>query len=64
MRTVMYPHLLLAWPVVTLYDFRQLGFLSYEYVLHVTQLAAPVDALLVLHGIKVSYVGPYGCGQN
>ena len=60
MRAVMHPHLPLTWPVIALYDFRQLSLLSYKYVLHVAQLAAPLDALLVLYGIKVSYVGPYG----
>ena len=53
-------HLLLALPVITLYDFRQLGLFTHEHVLHVTKLAAPVNTFLVLHGIKVSYVGPYG----
>ena len=60
MRAVMDPYLLLTGSVFTLYDFRQLGLLARKDVLHVGQLAAPVNALLVLYGIKVSSVGPYG----
>ena len=54
------PHLLLTRPVIALYDFRQLGLLANKHVLYVTQLTALVNTLLVLYGIKVSYVGPYG----
>ena len=60
MSTVMDPHFLLARPVIKLYDFRRLGLILHEHVLHVAQVTAPFDALLVLHGIKVSYVGTYG----
>ena len=54
------PYLLLTRPVIKLYDFRYFGLVLHEYVLHVAQLAAPVNTLLVLYGIKVRYVGPYG----
>ena len=60
MRAVMDPYFLLTRSVITLYDFRQLSFLSNKNVLHITQLAALVNTLLVLYGIKVRYVGPYG----
>ena len=60
MRAVMDPYLLLTGSVVTLYDFRQLGLLANKHVLYVTQLTALVNTLLVLYGIKVCYVGPYG----
>ena len=56
----MYPHFLLARPVVKLYGCRRLCLVLHEHVLHVTEITAPFDALLVLYGIKVSYVGPYG----
>ena len=60
MRTVMDPHFLFARPVVERYGFRRLGLVLHKHVLHVTEFNAPFDALLVLYGIKVSYVGPYG----
>ena len=60
MRTVMDPYFLFARPVVERYGFRRLGLVLHEHVLYVTQVAAPFDALLVLYGIKVSYVGTYG----
>ena len=60
MSAVMDLYLLLTRPVITPYDFRQLGLLTHECVLHVAQLAAPGYALLVLYGIKVNYVGAYG----
>ena len=60
MRAVMDFHFLLTGSVFTLYDFRQFGFFTNKYILHVTQLTALVNTLLVLYGIKVSYVGPYG----
>ena len=53
-------YLLFARPVIKLYDFRYFGLVFHKYVLHVAQLAAPVNTLLVLYGIKVRYVGPYG----
>ena len=60
MGTVMDPHLLLTRPVVKLYGFRRLCLVLHKHVLHVTEITAPFDALPVLYGIKVSYVGPYG----
>ena len=54
------PHFFLTWPVIKRYDFRRLGLVLHEHVLHVTEITAPFDALLVLYGIKVSYVGTYG----
>ena len=57
---VMDLYFLFTGPVIALYDFRQLGLLTHKDVLHVAQLTAPVNTFLVLHGIKVSYVGPYG----
>ena len=60
MRTVMDPYFLLTRPVIKRYDFRRLGLVLHEHVLHVTEITAPFDALLVLFGIKVSYVGTYG----
>ena len=54
------PYFLLGRPVIQLYDFRYFGLVLHEHVLYVAQVAAPFDALLVLYGIKVSYVGTYG----
>ena len=53
-------YLLLARPVITLYGLRQFRLLSHEHVLHVAELAALVNAFLILYGIKVGYFGPYG----
>ena len=63
MGTVMDPYFLLTRPVIKLYGFRRLGLVLDEHILHVAQFAAPVNTFLVLHGIKVSYVGPYGWWQ-
>ena len=60
MGTIMDPYFLLTWPVIKLDSFKRLGLVLHKYVLHVAQLAAPVNTLLVLYGIKVRYVGPYG----
>ena len=60
MRTVMYSHFLLARSIIKRYSFGRFGLVLHEYVLYVTQLTAPFDALLVLRGIKVSYGGTYG----
>ena len=60
MRAVMDSYFLLTRSVVERYDFRRLGLVLHEHVLYVTQITAPFDALLVLYGIKVSYVGTYG----
>ena len=60
MCAIMDVYFLFTWSVIASYDFRQLSFLANKYVLHVAQLAALVNTFLVLHGIKVSYVGPYG----
>ena len=60
MSTIMDHHFLLIRPVIRLYDFRRFGLVLHEHILHVTQLTAPVNTFLVLYGIKVRYVGPYG----
>ena len=60
MGTVMDSYFLLTRPVIKLYCLTRFGLVLHEHVLHITEITAPFDALLVLYGIKVSYVGPYG----
>ena len=60
MRQVMDPHFFFTWSVIALYDFRQFCLLTNKYIPHNTQLTALVNTFLVLYGIKVRYVGPYG----